>query len=79
MMVPSIIVEGLYIGSTEWIWMPQHGEYDQDSKKWYCEYWMSLQEWNQVHYYSPSNTVVEEKEDYNDNNWEIQNGAKNIP
>jgi hypothetical protein len=48
--------------------MPQHGEYDQDSKKWYCEYWMSLQEWNQVHYYSPSNTVVEEKEDYNDNN-----------
>jgi hypothetical protein len=48
--------------------MPEHGEYDQDSKKWYCEYWMSLQEWSQVHYYSPSNTVVEEKEDDNDNN-----------
>jgi hypothetical protein len=48
--------------------MPEHGEYDQDSKKWYCEYWMSLQEWSQVHYYSPSSTVVEEKEDDNDNN-----------
>ena len=49
--------------------MPQHGDYDQDSKRWYCEYWMSLQEWNEVHHYSPSNTIVaEEKEDEN-NNW----------
>jgi hypothetical protein len=46
--------------------MPQHGDYDQGSKRWYCECWMSLQEWNEVHHYSPSNTVVaEEKEDDN--------------
>jgi hypothetical protein len=48
--------------------MPQHGDYDQDSKKWYCEYWMSLQEWNEVHYYSPSNTAEEEGNNNDDDN-----------
>jgi hypothetical protein len=29
---------------------------------------MYLQEWNEVHHYSPSNTVAEEKEDENNDN-----------
>jgi hypothetical protein len=49
--------------------MPQHGDYDQDSKRWYCEYWMSLQEWKEVHHYSHSNTVAEKKEDTTNDNY----------
>ena len=46
--------------------MPQHGDHDQDSNRWYCEYWMSLQEWNEVHHYSPSNAgPIQEKDDDN--------------
>jgi hypothetical protein len=48
--------------------MQQHGDYDQESNRWYCKYWMHLQEWNEVHHYSPPNTVVEEKEDENNDN-----------
>jgi hypothetical protein len=31
--------------------MPEHGDYD--SQKWYCVYWMTEQEWLDVHDYSP--------------------------
>jgi len=33
--------------------MPQHGDYDQQQLKWYCSYWMTTEEWLDVHDYSP--------------------------
>jgi hypothetical protein len=33
--------------------MPQHGDFDSVSQKWYCRYWMDLNEWYDVHDYAP--------------------------
>jgi len=32
---------------------PQHGDRDQEQQKWYCNYWMSQEEWLGVHDYTP--------------------------
>lgn len=34
--------------------MPSHGDYDESTKCWYCEYWMTKEEWLDIHDYSPS-------------------------
>lgn len=36
--------------------MPEHGEFDPLSQKWYCSYWMSQDEWEDVHDYAPPNS-----------------------
>ncbi len=30
----------------------QHGNYDSKQRKWFCGYWMSQEEWVDVHDYS---------------------------
>jgi hypothetical protein len=42
--------------------MPQHGDIDKDSKKIYCGYWMTFEEWQTVHSY-----WINEKTEANDN------------
>ncbi|MBA3284057.1 MAG: hypothetical protein H0U27_03215 [Nitrosopumilus sp.] len=32
--------------------MPQHGETDNETKKIYCGYWMTVEEWEYIHDYS---------------------------
>ena len=32
--------------------MPQHGETDNETKKIYCGYWMTFEEWEDIHDYS---------------------------
>ena len=39
--------------------MQEHGDYDKESAKWYCSYWMSTVEWEEVHDYSPPTDAVE--------------------
>jgi hypothetical protein len=39
--------------------MQEHGDYDKESAKWYCSYWMSTMEWEEVHDYSPPTDAVE--------------------
>jgi hypothetical protein len=35
-------------------YMSEHGNYDKSSGKWYCSYWMSAEEWENIHGYAPS-------------------------
>lgn len=46
--------------------MPEHGEYDEKQKKWYCSYWMAEEEWMDLHHYFPANKVENEKGKKND-------------
>jgi hypothetical protein len=49
-----------------WLILPEHGEYDQQSKKWFCSYWMAEEEWMDLHHYFPANKLENEKEKNND-------------
>lgn len=33
--------------------MPQHGDYDEKSVKWFCNRWLDNKEWLDIHGYSP--------------------------
>ena len=33
--------------------MPHHGEFDAKQTKWFCGYWLSEKEWDDIHDYSP--------------------------
>ena len=37
--------------------MPVHGEFDPQSNKWFCSYWMSHEEWEDIHDYAPPNSI----------------------
>jgi hypothetical protein len=39
--------------------MPHHGETDIETKKIYCGYWMTIEEWEDVHNYN-INEIFEE-------------------
>jgi hypothetical protein len=42
--------------------MPQqHGHYDPQKQKWFCGYWMSQEEWFDVHNYAPP-TLLQDQE-----------------
>ena len=41
--------------------MPEHGDYD--SQKWYCGYWMTEEEWFDIHDYSPPALQQQEEKD----------------
>jgi hypothetical protein len=43
--------------------MPQHGEHDLQQQKWFCGYWMSQEEWLDIHDYAPSVPKEEMKGD----------------
>jgi len=49
--------------------MPQHGDFDQQKQKWYCGYWMTLEEWLKIHDYAPP-TLPQEEEVQADHNEE---------
>ena len=34
--------------------MPVHGDYNEDIHKWYCSYWLTIEEWEDIHDYAPS-------------------------
>jgi hypothetical protein len=34
--------------------MPEHGDYDAGLRRWYCRYWQTSEEWEDVHDYDPS-------------------------
>jgi hypothetical protein len=36
--------------------VPEHGEFNPESKQWYCSYWMSRELWIDIHDYSPPST-----------------------
>ncbi len=44
--------------------MVQHGEIDPVTKRIFCSYWMTIEEWDSIHSYSP--TLDETFEDKND-------------
>ena len=49
--------------------MPQHGDYDQEKIRWFCNNWMDKKEWLEIHGYSPISTEIEmEERDNTDNN-----------
>ena len=33
--------------------MHQHGDYEKSNQRWFCNYWMTLKEWNSIHNYLP--------------------------
>lgn len=33
--------------------MPEHGDHDKENDKFYCGYWMSSLEWDEIHKYAP--------------------------
>jgi len=33
--------------------MPEHGDYNFQSRKWYCSSWQTSKEWEDIHDYSP--------------------------
>jgi hypothetical protein len=34
--------------------LPEHGDYHTGLRKWYCNYWQSSEEWEDIHDYTPS-------------------------
>ena len=42
--------------------LPEHGEHDQKLNKWCCSYWMTEDEWMDVHGYFPASKSGAEKE-----------------
>ncbi|HYY40048.1 MAG TPA: hypothetical protein VE692_02245 [Nitrososphaera sp.] len=44
--------------------MPQqHGDYDPQQQKWFCGYWMSQEEWFDVHNYPPPTLLHDEEQE----------------
>jgi hypothetical protein len=41
--------------------MLQHGNYDPQRQEWFCSYWMSQEEWFDVHNYVPP-TLLQDKQ-----------------
>jgi tRNA G37 N-methylase Trm5 len=45
--------------------MPQHGDIEKETKRIFCGYWMTIEEWEDIHNYSPSerfddpNSIIE--------------------
>ena len=49
--------------------MPDHGDYNEDLRKWYCSYWITAEEWEDIHDYAPSHflDMVTDKKTSNNN------------
>lgn len=37
----------------------EHGEHDASQQKWFCGYWMSQDEWLDIHDYAPASQKAE--------------------
>jgi len=33
--------------------MPEHGNHDPQQQKWFCSYWVTQEEWLDIHDYAP--------------------------
>jgi hypothetical protein len=61
--------------------MPQqHGDYDPKQQKWFCGYWMSQEEWLDVHNYAASTLLQDQDQEPvgKENDHEKNNTAKNL-
>jgi hypothetical protein len=38
--------------------VPNHGDCDASTMRWYCNYWMAKEEWLDIHDYSPTDVVL---------------------
>jgi len=52
--------------------MPEHGDCDVESRRWYCSYWQTSEEWQDVHDYDPSYPSIEINDPVKGNNTEKQ-------
>ena len=43
--------------------MPEHGHYETGLRRWYCNYWQSSKEWEDIHDYAPSDPSAETTDD----------------
>jgi hypothetical protein len=39
--------------------MPQHGDYDQETIRWFCNRWMDKKQWLEIHGYSPVSAEID--------------------
>jgi hypothetical protein len=48
--------------------MAEHGDYNENLRKWYCSYWLTAKEWEDIHDYVPSSFLdaTIDKNDYDD-------------
>jgi hypothetical protein len=49
------------VAATKYSMPQQHGHYDPQKQKWFCGYWMSQEEWFDVHNYAPP-TLLQDQE-----------------
>lgn len=47
--------------------MPQHGDSDPQQQKWFCSYWMTKEEWLDIHDYTPPALDSEDEQANEDN------------
>ena len=47
----------------EYLEMPEHGDYHAGSRRWYCNYWQSSKEWEDIHDYAPPDPSTETTDD----------------
>jgi hypothetical protein len=40
----------------------QHGDYDSKQQKWFCSYWMSQEEWLDIHHYAMPTAPLQDQE-----------------
>jgi hypothetical protein len=59
--------------------MPEHGDYNEDLRKWYCGYWITAEEWEDIHDYIPSSFLdpATGKKDYDDHPEDYLRGSHN--
>lgn len=41
--------------------MPSHGDNDSNTMRWYCSYWMTKEEWLDIHDYAPTDIVLKQE------------------
>jgi hypothetical protein len=39
----------------------QHGDYNAKQQEWFCDYWMSQEEWSDIHNYAPPTLLQDEE------------------
>lgn len=44
----------------------QHGDHDPQQQKWYCGYWMTQEEWLDIHDYAPTTLQREDRAEEDD-------------
>lgn len=42
--------------------VPSHGDCDASTMRWYCNYWMTKEEWLDIHDYFPTDVVLKHQD-----------------